>query len=108
MNFARSSFGAFVINDLIYVFGGFTGFQKVTNTIEIYNPKENKWTVLYYKSNGKLLANSLHFKKDNDIFIVGGTDGNVASNKILKYSLKDNELSLATTLENSFSNCKGI
>jgi len=72
MNTARSNFGGFVFNGCIYVFGGYSGSDKIEKSLEKYDPTTKKWQ----ESKDFLqIANPLCLQEGKYVYIIGGTDG---------------------------------
>ena len=75
MNVKRKGCMAAVARGCIYVFGGQDGSQTL-NSVEQYNPRTNRWTVLPHKLKYPRFGGSAISHDDNNtIYIIGGHDG---------------------------------
>jgi len=97
MNKPRANFCAFESKGKIYAFGGFSGFKLVEETIERYDPAQNKWEILDFAAklsqvNYKFLAASLLLRADDQIYVIGGSDGTKESSQVLKIDAKSLDL----------------
>jgi len=97
LNKPRANFSAFESKGKIYAFGGFSGFKTVEETIERFDPAQNKWEVLDFalklqQVNYKFLAASLLIRADDQIYVVGGSDGTKESSQVLKIDAKSLDL----------------
>lgn len=97
LNNPRANLSVFEAEGKIYAFGGFSGANVLEQSIEKFDPVKNKWEVLNFKDklqkiNYNFLASSLVLNIDHQIFILGGTDGNKASDKVVRIDTKTMEL----------------
>jgi N-acetylneuraminic acid mutarotase len=67
---ARYLLQANVVNDKIYVMGGFTAFNHFTNTSEVYDTDTNVWTTAASIPNAA--PGSTSVVADNKIYLIGG------------------------------------
>ena len=70
MNTARSNGTSCVIDNKIYVFGGYTGIHGATASVEIYDIANNEWTVAKNMDQAKRTKCSGMI--NNKIFLMGG------------------------------------
>lgn len=113
MNHPRANFGVFEAKGKIYAFGGFSGSNLVEQSIEKYDTGTNKWEVLNFKDklqkiNYNFLASSLVLSLDNQVFILGGTDGAKASNQVVRIDTKTMELESLKPLNKPRAGAKGF
>ena len=90
MSVERACFSHIVIDNKVYVFGGISGnsqTQKKTHVpivsepnTERYDPKLDKWEKIDIKDSPSLGAFSWSKINKNQIFILGGTNGDVMEN----------------------------
>ena len=50
MNVGRHSHGLFSLHGSLYAIGG-NGLDTINDTVEVYDPDSNKWTLLQYELN---------------------------------------------------------
>ena len=73
MNYTRSTGFSIVINQKIYVFGGYTSDSKRSKKIERYNPAFDNWEILNIQLHkGVETGILLPCPQKNDILLVGG------------------------------------
>lgn len=66
----RCAFAATVCDGKIYIFGGYDGKERL-NSIEVYNPELNKWTLLSATLKFPL-SNAAAVSEGKYIYILGG------------------------------------
>ena len=70
----RSSVGVAVMNGLLYAVGGYDGVAgQCLNSVEVYNPEEDEWTMIepmIQRRSGAAVA-----VIDNILYAIGGHDG---------------------------------
>ena len=67
-----SAVGAAVLQDMLYVCGGYDGVASL-NTVECYKPQEDSWCMLTSMSNHRSAAGVVAF--DGHVYAIGGHDG---------------------------------
>ena len=97
LNIARCTSNSFVVNNKIYVAGGYCRNSKRTNTIETYNEKKNRWELMGLMLPSPLEA-SCFIKKNNDIFYCAGrTDNGDCKSKHI-FSVSKGDLGVVTKI----------
>jgi Kelch motif len=72
---ARSDMAAAVVGGKIYIFGGFDAAGNVLNTVDVYNPVTNTWTIGLTPMptpRGSMYAVA---KKGGTVYVIGGWNG---------------------------------
>lgn len=67
-----SAVGAAVLNDHLYVCGGYDGVASL-NTVECYNSETNKWVMVTSMTKHRSAAGVVAF--DGHVYAIGGHDG---------------------------------
>lgn len=114
LNSGRCTFPAVVVNqELIYVFGGYTGNSR-SDSIEVYDPIMNMWTLLSVKLPMPLEAHSGTLINNKEILLMGGHDSNKGTKHAIIFSTHDsefhkvNDLPVARYLHTAFKYEDGI
>ena len=70
MNTARGTYASCVIDNKIYVFGGYTGIHGATASVEIYDTETNEWSVAKNmdQAKGSIVCGMIN----NKIYLMGG------------------------------------
>ncbi|PCJ18952.1 MAG: hypothetical protein COB02_09470 [Candidatus Cloacimonadota bacterium] len=108
-NIDRSNHSSIVTsNGLIYIIGGENSSNLVTNSIDIYKITSTDLILqnTYYFNNARKNHSSILL--ENNIYIIGGENGNTAVNEIEKFNLSSKTNSIVSTLETSFISAKSI
>ena len=93
MNSPRSNFSITVLNNLVYVFGGFSGSSKVGDpwrptmgtTLERLNPSSSDtWLEISIQNIPQLASFSWASTDDGRLFILGGSDGNLLNGDVFE------------------------
>lgn len=85
----RAAFGAVVVNNEIYVFGGISGKEGThkpilaQNVVEKYNPSTNEWTEVKIDGLTPRAAFAFTSISNNRIAVFGGTDGTIIVNDLI-------------------------
>jgi len=80
-----------MFNKQLYVFGGFTDNEKVANSIEKY--ENGEWRLLGSSFNDEYIVRPICIKKDEqNVLIVGGSDGNDVTNRISNVTIDGDRL----------------
>ena len=113
MKHPRSNFAAIAIGGAAYVFGGISGPDEivahspvlVADVVEIYKGRENVWEVFEIPNAPKLAAFSWTAADDGEIFVLGGTDGNILQTEL---HLIDFTRATARRLPPIYPHCTGM
>ena len=93
MNSPRSNFSITVLNNVVYVFGGFSGSSKVgdpwrptmATTLERLNPSSSDtWLEISIQNIPQLASFSWASTDDGRLFILGGSDGNLLNGDVFE------------------------
>ncbi|XP_029341326.1 kelch-like protein 2 [Acyrthosiphon pisum] len=69
LHYARSFSGAVAMNGNIYVFGGKTMNMSYSNTLEIYNPHDDKWVISNtYMKKDQFLMDAIVIEKNSELY----------------------------------------
>ena len=113
MKHPRSNFAAIAIGGAAYVFGGISGPDEivahspvlVADVVEIYKGRENVWEVFEIPNAPKLAAFSWTAAVEGEIFVLGGTDGNILQTEL---HLIDFTRATARRLPTIYPHCTGM
>lgn len=99
MNSKRSNFDAILLNQKIYVFGGFENVNKFSNhLVEVCdfsntnNLSAIKWKALNVNFPSIACCRVLKSNEQNNIFLIGGCDENVMKKELYSFDTQKNEL----------------
>ena len=106
LNSSKSNFGGFVYNGCIYVFGGFSGVNMLSKTLEKYDPKNDKWELV--DKNFLPIADPLCLQQGDYVYVIGGTNGSTKSKTIYKIDCKTLKCELFCTMKNERSLAQGM
>ena len=91
MSISRSEITSAVLNDKIYVIGGFENGRSPTPEVEVYDPITNNWTIVAPLP--QPLDHTAAASYNGKLYVVGGgyLDRNTLSNKLFVYDPNANQ-----------------
>mmetsp|Transcript_6563 Transcript_6563/g.5900 ORF Transcript_6563/g.5900 Transcript_6563/m.5900 type:complete len:165 (+) Transcript_6563:1620-2114(+) len=102
MNNPRCSANAFLVNDILYIGGGYRGDQSRWHNIERYIEKDNKWEVFKYEFINPLEGCAvLKSPKEGSIILLGGRGDEGDHNYIYEFSTVDGSTTIIGNLKES-------
>ena len=97
LNRPRSTITATVVNERIYVIGGFSGEMRLSFDMEVLESDQN-WRLIVVKH--CVLAGVSVVRKDRELWIMGGSDGVMEYDTVLGYHVDREEMRVVSvTLE---------
>lgn len=102
LNIARCTSNCFVVNDQVYVAGGYCRNSKRTNTIETFNQKKNRWELLGMSLPSPLEASCFIKRNDEILYCAGRTDSGDCKTKF-RFTISRGDLDVVTKINEDLS-----